>query len=288
VLAAPLLSTPQVSQASVWDDLWQRPDQQAWQALQSDDPARARELAQDPALRGSAAYRTQDFTAAADDFARGEGVENDYNRGTALASAQRYEEALAAFDEVLKRDPSHVDAKANRDAVAQWLEQQKQQENPDQPKSGEGGQGGEGDPSEGKPEDGDQGEPGEQQDGEPQEGDSSGDKSGEQGESQGSEGGDEQASAPDQSDASTDPSASSEQDFQQEMQQALDAQDTESDQAQKERQASAAVSAEQISEAEREQAMQQLLRRVPDDPGGLLRRKFILEYQRRQQEGSER
>ena len=288
VLAAPLLSTPQVSQASVWDDLWQRPDQQAWQALQSDDPARARELAQDPALRGSAAYRTQDFTAAAEDFARGEGVESDYNRGTALAKAQRYEEALAAFDEVLKRDPSHGDAKANRDAVAQWLEQQKQQEKPDQPKSGEGGEGGEGDPSEGKPEDGDQGESGEPQDGEPQEGDSSGDKSGEQGESQGSEGGDEQASAQDQSDASTDPTASSEQDFQREMQQALDAQNTESDQAQKERQASAAVSAEQISEAEREQAMQQLLRRVPDDPGGLLRRKFILEYQRRQQEGSER
>lgn len=288
VLAAPLLSSPQVSQASVWDDLWQRPDQQAWQALQSDDPARARELAQDPVLRGSAAYRAQDFTAAAEDFARGEGVESDYNRGTALAKAQRYEEALAAFDEVLKRDPSHGDAKANRDAVAQWLEQQKQQEKPDQPKSGEGGQGGEGDPSEGKPEDGDQGESGEPQDGEPQEGDSSGDKSGEQGESQGSEAGDEQASAQDQSDASTDPSASSEQDFQQEMQQALDAQDKESDQAQKERQASAAVSAEQISEAEREQAMQQLLRRVPDDPGGLLRRKFILEYQRRQQEGSER
>ncbi len=29
-------------------------------------------------------------------------------------------------------------------------------------------------------------------------------------------------------------------------------------------------------------AMQQALQRVPDDPGGLLRRKFQLEYQRRQ------
>lgn len=72
------------------------------------------------------------------------------------------------------------------------------------------------------------------------------------------------------------------------MQQALDAQAPEQDQTQGEQKASEAVSAEQISEAEREQAMQQLLRRVPDDPGGLLRRKFILEYQRRQQEGNER
>lgn len=27
------------------------------------------------------------------------------------------------------------------------------------------------------------------------------------------------------------------------------------------------------------------MRRVPDDPGGLLRRKFLLEHQRRQREG---
>jgi Ca-activated chloride channel family protein len=31
------------------------------------------------------------------------------------------------------------------------------------------------------------------------------------------------------------------------------------------------------------QAMRQELQRVPDDPGGLLRRKFLLEYQQRQQ-----
>jgi Ca-activated chloride channel family protein len=31
--------------------------------------------------------------------------------------------------------------------------------------------------------------------------------------------------------------------------------------------------------------MRQALRQVPDDPGGLLRNKFMLEYQRRQQRG---
>jgi Ca-activated chloride channel family protein len=34
-------------------------------------------------------------------------------------------------------------------------------------------------------------------------------------------------------------------------------------------------------EAEKQQAVEQWLRRVPDDPGGLLRRKFALEHQRR-------
>ena len=269
VLATPLLSVTPESQASVWDDLWQRADQQAWQALQADDPGRARELAEDPALRGSAAYRAQDFNAAAEEFASGADVDSAYNRGTALAKAQRYEEALSALDEALRRDPSHADAKANRDAVAQWLEQQKQQEEPEQSKSGEGGgQSGEGEPSDGKPEDGEQSESGEPQDGEQQGADPNAGESGEQGQAQDAEG---EQSADDQADSSSQESAASEQ-----------------DQTQGEEKASEAVSAEQISEAEREQAMQQLLRRVPDDPGGLLRRKFILEYQRRQQEGNER
>ena len=42
--------------------------------------------------------------------------------------------------------------------------------------------------------------------------------------------------------------------------------------------------AEAIREAEARQALEQALRRVPDDPGGLLRRKFQLEYQQRQRE----
>ncbi|MBP9645746.1 MAG: hypothetical protein KBE06_08850 [Pseudoxanthomonas sp.] len=36
---------------------------------------------------------------------------------------------------------------------------------------------------------------------------------------------------------------------------------------------------------EQRQAREAWLRRVPDDPGGLLRAKFRLEYERRQQEG---
>jgi Ca-activated chloride channel family protein len=39
--------------------------------------------------------------------------------------------------------------------------------------------------------------------------------------------------------------------------------------------------------AEEQQAMAQWLRRVPDDPGGLLRRKFQLEYSRRRAERPE-
>jgi Ca-activated chloride channel family protein len=42
---------------------------------------------------------------------------------------------------------------------------------------------------------------------------------------------------------------------------------------------------ETAAEREQRQATEAWLRRVPDDPGGLLRAKFQLEYQRRQREG---
>ena len=38
------------------------------------------------------------------------------------------------------------------------------------------------------------------------------------------------------------------------------------------------------AEQEKQQALEQWLERVPDDPGGLLRRKFAIEYQRRMQQ----
>ncbi|MCP4411325.1 MAG: hypothetical protein GY808_01955, partial [Gammaproteobacteria bacterium] len=38
-------------------------------------------------------------------------------------------------------------------------------------------------------------------------------------------------------------------------------------------------------DAEKEQVLEQWLRQIKDDPGGLLRRKMYMEYQRRQQKG---
>jgi Ca-activated chloride channel family protein len=42
---------------------------------------------------------------------------------------------------------------------------------------------------------------------------------------------------------------------------------------------------EQMNDAEREQVLEQWLRMIKDDPGGLLRRKMYMEYQKRQQQG---
>jgi Ca-activated chloride channel family protein len=46
-----------------------------------------------------------------------------------------------------------------------------------------------------------------------------------------------------------------------------------------------AMQSETAEERERRQALETWLRRVPDEPGGLLKTKFRLEYERRQREG---
>ena len=64
--------------------------------------------------------------------------------------------------------------------------------------------------------------------------------------------------------------------LQKELQRAADEAQTDEMQSQM----SAAELAELRQQQEEQQAMEQWLRRIPDDPGGLLRRKFRYQYQR--------
>ncbi len=269
--------------AQLWNDLWARRDRQAWEALQNDAPARAAELAEDPALRGSAAYRAGDMESALADFTAGDDARSHYNRGNALAKLQRYEEALAAYTAALEREPQHADAAANRQAVEDWLKQQEQQQQQQQSQDGEQGEDGQdgqsGAPGEPPPE-GEQkqeaGSESESAEGEPP-------PSSEAPQNDASEG--EQGSESETQPSETADSEQAQQDFNEAMQQALEQAQAQPQDAQ---QAAEPLSAEAMAEAEKRQALEQLMRRVPDDPGGLLRRKFLLEYQRRQREGEPR
>jgi Ca-activated chloride channel family protein len=270
--------------AQFWNDLWMRRDRQAWDALQEGAPERAAALAEDPALRGSAAYRAGDLESALADFAQGDDARSHYNRGNALAGLQRYDEALAAYDAALAREPAHADAAANRKAVKDWLKQQEQQQQ--QAQDGEQGKDGE------KAQSGDSGEPspdGEQtqdEGGEPESSEGTPPPSSESPQNDSAQGEQGGESDPQQAEAEGDAAESeqAQQDFNEAMQQALQQAEA---QPEGEPQGEP-LSAEAMAEAEKRQALEQLMRRVPDDPGGLLRRKFLLEYQRRQREGDPR
>lgn len=270
VLSVALLVTPlpRPAAAMEWQDLWLRPDQQGVRALERGDAARAAELLADPRWQGAARYRAGEFEAAAGALDSTDDADSRYNRGNALARLGRYPEAVAAYDEALQRQPDHADARYNRELVQQALaQQQQQQQQQPQPQGKQ--------PDDGQQQQGEQREPGPQQGQQPQ-GNPGQDSAGQDPPQPDAAGGDGGQDPPAQADAAPEPGAAQAQEREQgqtpprELQAGQDGSEdgTATDSASRE----APVS-------EDEQAMEQWLRRIPDDPGGLLRRKFQYQHQ---------
>lgn len=117
-------SFPRPAMASGWDDLWQRHDQQAEQALHAGDYARAQTLAQQPLQRGEAAYRAGDYAQALKAFNASDTAQGHYNSGNALAQLGRYQDAIAAYDQALAKSPGMPDALHNKQELEKLLKQQ--------------------------------------------------------------------------------------------------------------------------------------------------------------------
>lgn len=130
-----ILQTPKAD-AFEWADLWQTADQQG-QALMEQDPASAAETFDNPEWRGTANYRAGNYEQAAKDFATQDTPEARYNQGNALAQMGDYEQALAAYDQALEQRPDFAEAEKNRQLIQDLLEQQQQQ---DQQQNGDQGE----------------------------------------------------------------------------------------------------------------------------------------------------
>ncbi len=127
-IVAPLALSPATGKAgeepSPWRDWWHNRDRQGYQALQNHQPGLAAELFKDNRWRAVADYRRGDFSAAEAGFAQWDDAAGHFNRGNALARQGRLEEALAAYDSALAMDPQLQDADFNRDLVQQLLDSQ--------------------------------------------------------------------------------------------------------------------------------------------------------------------
>ena len=256
--------------------LWAMPSQAAdggwWRRADQQQHARMAE--------GVQAYRNGDFAAAEQAFAGQDSAEALYNLGNALAKQGKYDEAIGAYDRALRKQPGMADAAANRSAVDRARRRQQGQ-----------GQSGK---------------------------DSSGRESGSAGSSPNASRAANNAkpasSSSTPSQPSSPPQSQSQPSSPPPSQSASRAAEPPSDPAgdQKAQQAADAAQRERMRQAlakqrsgeppgkttegqapadetpeqrERRQALQAWLKRVPDDPGGLLKAKFQLEHERRMREG---
>jgi Ca-activated chloride channel family protein len=223
----------------------------------------AAELFDKPEWQASSRYQAGDYSAALETWQQLEGADALYNRGNALARLGRLDEALQAYETLLRDDPGHQDALYNKQQIEKFLEQQQQQQqNQQQNQQGEqqqeSGQGErQGDPSQADSQQGKQPQ-GDPQQAQQQPGQDGAQDSGPQNPAEG-EPRQTQGDAAEQSEA----------------QQAERQPDTNGP---------AQGDAEQLTRLDQqmsEQAAEQWLRKIPDDPGGLLRRKFLYQYRKR-------
>lgn len=257
LLVSPL--APQPAMALEWEDLWLRPDQRAEDLIRQDPRAAASRL-DDPQWQGTALYRSGDFEAAAEAFGRSETADALYNRGNALARSGELSQALAAYDAALAAHPGHEDATFNRALVERLLEQQQQ----------DGGQ----------QQSGADSEPDQQQ----QEGDQQGQQDGEgqrDGRRQQKPGGEGETGQ--QNDSSAQQSGPGEQGPTPENrpQPAESGEDGAQDSNDSQPTETPGNAPGALQPGELSQGQEQALRRIPDDPGGLLRRKFLQQFQER-------
>ena len=259
VLLIFIMPLPRPAHASLWDDLWLNKDQQAERALEEGSPADAAALFDDTEWRGVARYRAGDYSGSAAEFAESGDARNLYNLGNAMAQLGQYDSAIDAYEQVLEMEPNNEDARYNLDFVRNLKDQQEQQAQGDDQQSTEN-PGGQGQESEGEGEQNQEGS----------EGTSQSEQSQQEGE--GSQRDDEM----------------SEEDLEA-LQQELERAAEEAQQGEEPQQMSEEQLAQLRQQQEAQQAMEQWLRRIPDDPGGLLRRKFRYQYQRyrKDQEGND-
>lgn len=313
-LAAALAPWPRDATALEWANLWRTPEQRAQQAFDQGDFKTAADLFSNPEWKAAAQFRADQ--PAAPTLQGLDTARAQYNRGTALAKQGQLPEALEALKRAEKlsqtdgagADQSLVDdARHNREVVEEALKKQQEKE---QKKS---------DPSQSKPSKNDQNNSQDQQQkgsdekqskqsGQDQQGQdqqSAGQDGQEQGQQNDGDAKDPKQAQPAEQKPAEQESAENEKQQQtgadakpgeqaksaekDKIRQALEAAKNQGPDEQtkdKAEPAAAPAATESPQAMETRQAEEQWLRRIPDDPGGLLKNKFLYQYRQRQQRPS--
>ena len=246
-----ILPLPQTSYAVEWKDLWLNKDQQAQQLFKENKFEQAAEKFDSAEWKAAAQYKAEKYQQAAEQLESIETADSLYNQGNSFAKLDQLDKAKEAYEKSLKLNPKNEDAKYNLKLVeeAQKKPQPKGDQKQDEQQQGD--------------QQPDNSEGGSQQaDEKPSE-------------SEQDPGGPSKQPNDQQSDEQSEPSDENES---QPEQADLDSQSNENNESSDEQQATTA----NLSD-EQQQAAEQWLNRIQDDPAGLLKRKFKYQYGQRQQ-----
>ncbi len=254
---------PDQAYAFEWTDLWKTQDQQAYEAYQNGNSAKAAELFQNSEWKAAAEYTSQQYENVLQSLAGKDDAISHYNQGNALSRLGRFPEALEAYNRVLDKDSNDEDARHNKDIIEKLLKQQEQEsQSQSQDKSDENK-----DPSK-TDSDNAKNQPGDNQ--------SEANPSDQQ------ESGQDSQQSKGNTDSEQEPTSQQSQENG-EGSEEPDSNPAESKESTKQGDENApqVAAGEFDPEEEKQQANEQWLRRIPDDPGGLLRRKFKYQYKQR-------
>ncbi|MEN9434021.1 MAG: hypothetical protein RLZZ422_1610 [Pseudomonadota bacterium] len=263
LLCGLLLSTrPDPVLAFEVQDLFKTPDQRAMESMLNKDFKTAEQQFKNPDWKAAAAYEGGAWEQAAHYYKDQTSSEGRYNYANSLAKQGKLEEAIKAYDQVLKQNPKYEDAVYNRKLVEEALKKQQQQSQKDQQNQ--------------------QKKQDQQNQSSKQSGSSSQPNQNPSDSNQQGSGQDQRDQPPSAKDEPTDKDQKAEA-----AEQKPAAKRPEADKPNSANQASDEPPPE--PSREQQQATEQWLRRIPDDPAELWRRKFLYQYQQRtpQQQGAE-
>ncbi|MBM4206491.1 MAG: VWA domain-containing protein [Gammaproteobacteria bacterium] len=256
-----------------WRDLWQTKDQQAQKAYNNGDYSTAAELFENPEWKATAQYKSGAYDKALENFRSNNNANSYYNQGNVLAQSGQLQEAIEAYNKALEINPDDEDAKYNKALVEKELEKQKQQEqqqNQQQNQNKKDEQNSENNKNQEQNKNGDKSDQSEQNP--PQE------KNDEQSQFE-----QKPQQKQEQSQKSTEQQpdkkeSEGEQQKKSEPAQPEQVKQSPEEKKPEEQDAASQQAVEREMTNEEKQAINQWLKRIPDDPAGLLRRKFKYQY----------
>jgi Ca-activated chloride channel family protein len=238
---------PETSYASLWDDAWQTKDQQA-QKIFEQDPAKAAEMFENLNWKASSFYRAEDYQQAVENFS----IDNDASEIEQAKSYFNRGNALAHTGELEKAIEAYEQSLEFKSDFSNALFNkalvEKLLEEQEQQDSDEQKDSDKDQNSDGKDSDS---KDSEQKDSQEKDSEEKSDKEKKKEESQ--------------------------------SEQEKKAKEELNKQAEEEQRADQTEAEDELTREEK-QALEQWLNRIPDDPGGLLKRKFLYQYKQRDQQ----